>query len=322
MNVLVTGGTGFIGSYTVRALIAEGHQVLVYDLVPNEGLLARILSPEERRNVRVESGDVTDLTALLRILKNQRIEGVVHLAYLLQQGSEDNPSLAVRVNCQGTNNVFEASLRHGIDKVVWGSSIGVYGHPEEYPEEVLRGDSPHKPHFFYGACKSFNEFMADFYLRKRGLKHVGLRFNLVYGPGRYSTASRGSGASFASELIEKPVLSGEACSVPYGNDSFNWLYVEDAATSAALGVQRESRPGTYTICGDYRPLREVAAYVKKLLPRTKINIGVERYGFCWRHDMTEAREGIGYWPKYTMEEGVKKTINFLRKEKGLPPVEE
>ena len=217
MNTLVTGGTGFIGSYVVRDLLLEGHNVVIYDLLPNFDLLERITPIEQREKLQFERGDINDMACLLRVLKDYNIDKVVHLAALLMQGCEDNPSLAIRVNCEGTDNLFVACTLLNIQKVVWASSIAVYGDTEEYDEDVLSNDSNHKPHFFYGACKSFNEFLADYYLKKKGLKHVGLRFNVVYGPGRYSTATRGSGATFASELIEKPALSQELCSVPYGD---------------------------------------------------------------------------------------------------------
>lgn len=322
MNILVTGGTGFIGSYVVRDLLLERHNVVIYDLLPNTALLERITTPEQRKEVKLEIGDLTDLPCLLRVLKQHKIESVVHLAYILLAGSEANPSLAIRVNCEGTNNLWESSLLLDIKKVVWGSSISVYGNPEEYPEEILRNDSNHKPNSVYGACKSFNEFMADYYFRKKGLNHVGLRFNVVYGPGKISTLTRGTGAGFASELIEKPALTHEVCEVPYGDDAVNWLYVEDASKAVCVALRQGSQSGTYTICGDYRPMRDVASYVRKILPEAKIQLQPGRYGICGKFDMTEAQKGIGYWPQYAMEEGVRKTINFLRKEKGLPPVGE
>jgi UDP-glucose 4-epimerase len=322
MNILVTGGTGLIGSYVVRDLLLEGHSVVIYDLLPNTALIERITTLEYREKFKLEIGDVNDLPCLLRALKDYKIESVVHLAYILLAGSEANPSLAIRVNCEGTNNVFEASLFLGIQKVVWGSSISVYGNPEEYQEEILRNNSAHKPNNVYGACKSFNEFMADYYFRKKGLNHVGLRFNVVYGAGKISTLTRGTGAGFVSELTEKPVLSNELCEVPYGDDAMNWLYVEDASRAVSLGLHQGTQTGTYTICGDYRSIQDVASYVKEILPEAKIQLQPGRYGFCGKYDMTEAQEGIGYWPQYTMEEGIRKTINFLRKEKGLLPVGE
>lgn len=322
MNILVTGGTGFIGSYVVRDLLLEGHNVVIYDLYPNPALLERIATPEQRKKVKIEIGDVTDLPCLLRVLKGHKIESVVHLAYMLSAGSDASPSSAIRVNCEGTNNLWESSLLLDIKKVVWGSSASVFGNPEEHPEEIIRNNSYHKPESIYAACKSFDEFMADYYFRKRGLNHVGLRFNFVYGPGKIYTLTRSAGAGFVFELIEKPALSQELCEVPFGDDAVNWLYVEDASNSVRVALRQGTQTGTYTICGDYRPMRDVAAYVRKILPEAKIQLQPGRSGICGKFDMTEAQEGIGYWPQYAMEEGVRKTINFLRKEKRLPPVGE
>lgn len=317
MNILVTGGTGFIGSYVVRDLLSEGNNVVIYELLPNFDIIEKITPDEKRKKVTFEKGDITDMACLFRVIKNYNIEKVVHLAGLLMQGCEDNPSLAIRVNCVGTDNVFAACNLLSIQRVVWASSIAVYGGPEVYDEDILDNDSNHKPHFVYGACKSFNEFMAEFYLREKGLNHVGLRFNVVYGPGKYSTGTRGSGAAFVSELIDKPVLSQELCSVPYGDGALDWLYVEDASRSVCLALRPEARGGVYNICGEYRSIQDVASYVKSLLPEANIELQPGEWLFCGKYDMSEAQQGIGYWPKYNMEEGVRQTINFLRREKGL-----
>ena len=113
MAYLVTGGTGLIGSYTVRDLVREGAQVVIYDLLPNAGVLEGLLSDEERSRTKTVQGDVSDVPHLLRTIKEHKVEAVFHLASLLGDASNSNPPQALSINCGGTVNVFEAARRAG-----------------------------------------------------------------------------------------------------------------------------------------------------------------------------------------------------------------
>jgi nucleoside-diphosphate-sugar epimerase len=126
MNVLVTGGTGFLGAWVVRALRERGYAVTAFDFAPNRAHLEEVLgAPDD--DLRVLDGDVSDLPRLLRAVREAEAERIVHLAGLLGSGSDANPLRTLRVNCEGTLNVFEAALAAGVGKVVWASSSAVFG---------------------------------------------------------------------------------------------------------------------------------------------------------------------------------------------------
>jgi nucleoside-diphosphate-sugar epimerase len=321
MTYLVTGGTGFIGAYVVRDLLRLGARVVCFDIDPNPRLLGAVVPPEALDNVTVVRGDVTDWSRLLHALKDHRVDKVIHLASLLTSSSEANFPLALRVNCQGTNHVFEGAALLGLEKVVWASSVAVFGPRSIGPDGIVLNDAPHDPQTVYGACKSYNEQMALHYVRRYDLDVIGLRFTLVYGYGKTTTVARGTGVGYLDELIDKPALEQGPCVVPYGDDQMDWLYVEDVARAVVLASQAgKTRTKAFTVRGDLRPMREVFDCVRRLLPRAEMTLQPGRYRQTWQFDGSAAREEIGYTPEYTIEEGIKRNINMLRQGPGLPAI--
>jgi UDP-glucose 4-epimerase len=152
------------------------------------------------------------------------------------------------------------------------------------------------------------------------LDNVGLRFTHVYGYGKALTIPRGTGVDYLSELLEKPA-AGEPGVVSNGDDEPDWLYVEDVARAIRLASESPPAPSAgLTICGDTRPMQEVVAYVRRLLPEAKLEVlpGGRHRGIHYDASVTEA--AIGYSPQFPMEEGFRKTINMVRAQHGLPTV--
>lgn len=321
MTYLITGGTGFIGAYVVRDLLKQGERVVCFDIDPNPRLLGALLSADELDKITLVRGDITDWAQLFHALKEHHVDKVVHLASLLTSSSETNFPLALRVNCQGTNNVFEGAALLGLEKVVWASSVAVFGPRSIGPDGVVLNEAPHDPQTVYGACKSYNEQMALHYVRKYDLDVIGLRFTLVYGYGKEDTIARGTGVEYLNELIDKPALEQGPCVVPYGDDQMDWLYVEDVARAVVLACQAgKTRTKAFTVRGDLRPMREVFDYVRGLLPKADMTLQPGRYRQTWQFDGTATQHEIGYAPTYTIEEGIKRNINMLRQGAGLPLV--
>jgi len=313
MICLVTGGSGFIGAHTARLLLEHGAEVITYDLVPDKNSILEILTPEELRRIRRIQGDINDLPHLLRIIKENRVDTIIHLVALLVEDSNKNPPQAIQVNCLGFNHILEAARFLHARRVVWASSAGALGSPQMYEQEWIPDDVPLHPRSVYGACKALNEFIARHYFDQMGIDNIGLRFPIVYGRGRL----RGAGA-FASELLENAAL-GKSYTLPYTSDThINWQYVEDAARSILLAcLVDRTETKVFNASGDLRTVGEVIQCIKRMLPEADLSCGKETIGFVQKYDKENIKRQLGYEPQYPIEKGFKITINDFRAKAGL-----
>lgn len=314
MSYLVTGGTGFIGSYLVRELVERGEKVYVMSRRPQIEKFSDI-----KDKVKIVAADVFDAIDILHTIKECDVKYIVHLAYLLISESQNNPRKAIEVNCLGTANVFEIGRIADVERIVWASSVAVYG-PASYYGHLVNEDDPPKPASVYGACKVLNEFLGEHYYRVYGLDNIGLRFTFVYGPGRVT-----GGTAFISELIEKPAV-GKPAKISYGDQKLNWQYVKDAVKAILLALEvRRARRRIFNTGGSVHTIREVADYVKQLLPNSIIEVEPGKMdGYLdviADLDLSRAKEELGYTPTYTIKQGIYEYINTIRSRAGLPLIE-
>ena len=323
MTYLVTGGTGFIGSRVVRDLVREGQSVVVYDWAPERIMLERLLSRDEiDKKVKIVRGDVTDFAHLSGTIKQHGVEKIVHLAALLLHDVNANPLLAVRINCEGTVAAFEAARIFGLKKVVWISSGSVFGPPEAYAQEYIPNDAPHYPQNLYGGTKSLDEQFAGYYAGRYGLDIEAIRLVLVYG----AWQSRGRTAAIIREMVANPA-QGLPGKVPAARDNIlGWTYVDDAARAIALACKApKTRTRSFSVRGMIHSIGEIIDYVKELIPDANISVlSLEKSQshliMTCKYDMTAIELELGFHPEWTMKQGIKETINLIRKEKGLPAV--
>ncbi len=142
MNYQVTGGTGFVGSYIVKRLLDEKHTIVAYDFQPDATSAgSRGADADELSHVNIVNGDVTDLDQLLRVCEEHKVERLIHMAGILQAETTGKVHNALKTNCAGTTNVFEAARRLNIPRVVWASSTAVFATAKDYPYEFLPNDA-------------------------------------------------------------------------------------------------------------------------------------------------------------------------------------
>ena len=216
---LVTGADGCIGAWTVRLLLDEGADVTTFDLGANDSR-HRLVSGGAPLDFRRITGDIVDRSAVVDAMAG--VDQVIHLAALQVPFCKADPSGGAAVNVQGTVNVFEAAVEHGISPVTYASSAAIYGPVELYPGPVLGPDALPKPATLYGAYKVANEQTAAVYAADHGLASVGLRPFTVYGAGRdQGVTSQPTAAIYSA-------VRGEPYEVGYGGVT-DFHYAPDVA---------------------------------------------------------------------------------------------
>ena len=315
-TVLVTGGTGFLGSYVASDLLAEGHDVVAYDLSTDDPILSKL---GVAGDVTVRRGDVSEATDVIRAVRETGATRVVHLAALLTNAARDDPRSALGVNVVGTNNVLEAArvLDDQVQRVAWASSAAVYAPPHNYELPADENDLVY-PDTLYGATKEYNEHQARVYGEDYGVSHVGLRPTVAYGPYRET-----GGSAFLANVVEKPAL-GESFSVEYGDQAIDWQHARDIAQAfrkAAFADEADLTQRVYNVRGELATVREAAETVRSILPEADIEVSDEGQLPWTQHlDVTAARADLGYELEYDLETGFRSYINTLREEHGLEPV--
>lgn len=316
-TVLVTGGTGFLGSYVAAELLDHGHNVIAYDLSTDDRILSKLGIADE---VTIRRGDVSESTDVIRAIRESGATRVIHLAALLTTTARENPRTALDVNVLGTNNVLEAAriLNDQVDRVAWASSAAVYAPPPNYDGEYVDERELIYPDTLYGATKAYNEHQARVYHEDYSVDHVALRPTVAYGPYRET-----GGSAFLAKIVEKPAL-GEPFSVEYGDQVIDWQHAADIAQAfrkAAFVPSDRLSQRVYNVRGELATIREAAETVQAILPDAELTVSDEgELPWTQNLDMTAAQADLGYEVEYTLERGFRSYINTLRKNHGLEPV--
>jgi len=213
LKYVVTGGAGFVGSYLVKLLVKEGHEVTVIDNL-HKGKKENLQSVLPK--IKFEEIDIRDFDGLEKILDN--IDGVFHQAALtVVQDSFDRPEEYHHVNVIGTENIFKLAKKNNF-KVVYASSSSVYGHKDDMPIEE---DSERNPINPYGQTKLDDEYLFEKY-SETGTRIIGLRYFNIFGKGQ-TLEYAGVITKFLDRIKkeEAPIIFGD------GTQLRDFIYVED-----------------------------------------------------------------------------------------------
>jgi UDP-glucose 4-epimerase len=238
MNVVVTGGAGFIGSHLVDALLAEGAAVHVIDDF-STGRLEN-LEGALQRGAQLHSADATDVAAMTELLAAVSPQLVCHLAAQIDvRQSMVEPVADARMNALGTVAMLEAALRCGTRRFLLASTAAVYGSPAVIPTSE---SAPVAPISGYGAGKAAAEIYLAFYARRNGLSTLALRMANVYGPRQDPEGEAG-----VVTIFRRVVEAGDPVTV-YGDgrQTRDYVHVRDAV-AAFLAAARSSATGAFNI---------------------------------------------------------------------------
>ncbi len=171
MNILVTGGAGYIGSHTVQALLAAGHKVVIYDDLMKGHVDAL---PESNDQAKFFLGDIADRDFVTSVIKEEKIDAVVHFAAASLVGeSQTNPAFYYNNNVAGTLALVDVLIATGVKKLVFSSTAAVYGEPAVTP---ITEDMALQPTNVYGRTKLMIEQLLADYSAAYGLNYVALRY--------------------------------------------------------------------------------------------------------------------------------------------------
>jgi len=299
VDVLVTGGAGFIGGHLVRALVKAGYSVRVLDNLSTGSLdnIGDLIS-----SVEFVKGDVRDFNVVKEAARG--VDAVVHLAALVDVAeSFEKPDLYFEVNVKGTYNVVRAC--RGVRVLVYASSYAVYGEPSRVPTPEDHPTSPNSP---YALSKVYGEALVEALAEKRGYRPVVLRFFNVYGPGQ-SRAYAGVVLEFVKRVSrgEPPVIYGD------GSQTRDFIHVRDAVKAVLKALVNEGAKGVFNVgSGVSVSINELAKLVLKLAGREDLKpvYAPPRPGDVKRSqaDISRARRVLGFEPRVKLEDGIRELL--------------
>ncbi|WP_274654869.1 NAD-dependent epimerase/dehydratase family protein [Paenibacillus humicola] len=302
--ILVTGGLGFIGSHTARALLDLGESCVLTRY--RKSKVPSFLESEIGRRAYIEQVDITDASAFLSIGERHKITGIVHLA-MTGSGMSD-PFDYFRANTDSLQSVLQAAHKWGVTRVSFASAIGVYMGVGECPFQedmplTMTADNP------FTTFKKSSELIATYIAGRLGFEIVNLRISGAWGPLQKSAAN----LVVASQLVHaavgglQPTFSGQVL------DAYDMCYVKDCAQAIAqLQVADKLNHNTYNIgSGRIVKNQEFVAAIKSVIPGAKLELPE---GPCLDMflDIARIRQEIAYEPEYDVEKGIFEYVSWLK----------
>ena len=339
LNVLVTGGAGFIGSALVRQLVSEGrHRVLNLDKLTYAGTLSSLESIANQPNYEFVQADIADAAAVGAAFARFDPDVVVHLAAESHvDRSIDGPGEFIQTNIVGTFTLLQAALAH------WRalpeprragfrfhhvSTDEVYG--SLGTEGLFTEETPYDPRSPYSASKAGSDHLVSAWHHTYGLPTLTTNCSNNYGP-----------FHFPEKLIPLVTLKAlEGAPLPVygkGENVRDWLFVEDHASALQAVFERGTPGQTYNVGGNaerqnIEVVRRICGILDRLRPRAdgksyaeQISFVTDRPGHDLRYaiDASKLKRELGWEPRETFESGLEKTVTwYLENENWWRPIQQ
>ncbi|MGH9328155.1 MAG: NAD-dependent epimerase/dehydratase family protein [Terriglobia bacterium] len=307
---LIIGAKGFIGSWIVKNLVAQGETPCLFDSDQDQHRLRALLGEEQISRLCSCPGDITRVEELERAVADHGITQIIHLAALQVPACAANPVRGAQVNVVGTLNVFEAARRHKsqINRVVYASSAAVFGPEEFYGGSMVPGDAILHPGTHYGVFKECNEGNARVYFASDGISSVGLRPWAVYGVGRDQGLTSAPTKAIKSLVVARPyvIRFTGAFDMQYANDTAR-IFLRCAA--ADLTGAR-----AYSLRGAVIQVEEFIDTLEKVSPGARKLVRAEGKPLPIAADLDDSAlvRDVGDIPRTPLEDGIRETLETFR----------
>jgi UDP-glucuronate 4-epimerase len=309
-TILVTGAAGFIGSHVAQAILGRGDSVVAldnlnpyYDPARKRANLANIQSQAlDSRLFTFTEGDIRDRTLVDELFAEYAFDGVAHLAAMAGvRVSVENPYLYYDVNLNGTLTLLDVAWQHELANFVFASTSSAYGNTRQIP--FVETDACDRPLAPYPASKRAAEMLSFTYHHLYGQNVTVLRFFTVYGP-------RGRPDMMAYKVAENIVSGLEVPLYNGGQMHRDWTYIDDIVAGVIAAIDRplgyeviNLGRGEPVLLADFVHLIErLAGRKANLMPAPMPESDVP-YTYA---DISRARDLLGYDPKISVEEGVRR----------------
>jgi len=312
MEILVTGGAGFIGSHLTERLLARGDKVVVIDNLNDyysPHVKQQNLSiPMRSSSMTFIKGDILDMKILQKIFDDNSFDVIVHLAARAGvRASIELPLLYEEVNCRGTLNLLEMARRHQVRRFVFASSSSVYGNVKETPfSEDARIDRPVSP---YAATKAAGELYCHNYHHLFGISCTALRFFTVYGPRQRPDMAIHKFAMLIEQGKEIPFYGD-------GSTARDYTFYTDILDGVEAAIDRDLGFEIINL-GESRTttLSKLVAVIEKelgkkaILNKLPIQPGDVELTCA---DVSRAKRLLDYNPSTTIEDGIHRFVEWFK----------
>jgi UDP-glucose 4-epimerase len=304
MKILVTGGSGFIGSHVV-----EHYQDLADEIRVLDNLRTGYRKNLDGLKHRFIEGSVTDREAVARTVEG--VDLVFHLAALVSvPESMAKPGECVDLNVHGLLNVLEASAAAGVKKLVFASSAAIYGDNPAVPKLESMLPEPKSP---YAITKLDGEYYLDLFLRERGLETAAIRFFNVFGPRQ---DPKGAYAAAVPIFIEKALAGDDILIHGDGEQTRDFIYVKDIVGALAFAAESPGVTGVFNAgYGGQMTINDLAGKIIAAAgSASRILHGPGRAGDV-KHSRSSANKlrQAGWQPGYSLDEALATTLEYFRR---------
>jgi UDP-glucose 4-epimerase len=318
-RVLITGGTGLIGSHIADQLVRENNpEIIVYDNFVR-GRKENLAWAMANGNVKIIEGDIRDAKHLHEVMKD--IDLVFHMAAIRITQCAEEPRLALEVLADGTFNVLEAAVANKVQKVVAASSASIYGLADEFP--TTEKHHPYNNRTLYGAAKVFNEGLLRCFNEMYGLSYVALRYFNVYGP---RMDIYGAYTEVLIRWMERIATGKPPLILGAGSQTMDFIYVEDIARANILAAKSDVKDDVFNVAsGVETSLDGLAACLLKVMgsdlkpeygPARKVNAVPRRLA-----ETQNAKNKIGFEAQVDLEEGLRRLVDWWQASKAAAVTE-